>query len=197
LWQINVRPEANPKYKNWKLTDPFVNAKAAHELFTSNGLRPWNHKGGPLGGTNVAQARAWVRAYKGGSSTAGSGATGGTGGAGGAGGTGPSKDALDRKIAANQTRIDKLRQQVRHLPTGRKSRPQRIKLQDEISTLLSRNRRIRGQIRDLPKGADDTPTPMEQQQAAQALALAQTAQRLGAPTSRRTRSPTRPQTPTT
>jgi hypothetical protein len=42
LWQINVRPEANPQYRSWKLTDPYVNAKAARQLFKASGYRPWH-----------------------------------------------------------------------------------------------------------------------------------------------------------
>jgi murein DD-endopeptidase MepM/ murein hydrolase activator NlpD len=93
LWQINVRPEANPKYKNWKLTDPNVNAKAARELFLSSQkaygdpLHPWNHAGGPLGDTNVPQARKWVLAMRGAAQTGGATAGGSAGASGGGGGS--------------------------------------------------------------------------------------------------------------
>lgn len=42
LWQINVRPDANPKYASWDLTDPEQNAKAARELYNAAGPTPWS-----------------------------------------------------------------------------------------------------------------------------------------------------------
>lgn len=41
LWQINVLPNANPRFRNWKLTDPNVNAKAMSLLWKAAGERPW------------------------------------------------------------------------------------------------------------------------------------------------------------
>jgi phage-related protein len=63
FWQINVRPEANPRFKSWHLTNPYVNARAAKILYDGSGLRPWNHAGGPLGDTNVPAARAAVQRF--------------------------------------------------------------------------------------------------------------------------------------
>jgi hypothetical protein len=102
LWQINVRPEANPRFKSWKLTDPYVNARAARILFKGAGLSPWKHAGGPLGDTNVAAARAAVRAYR---------AGGGKGPAvapsgGGGGGAAPEKvNPYDLAIAGSDVDI--------------------------------------------------------------------------------------------
>ena len=39
--QINVLPGANPKFRGWNLYDPYVNARAAHELFKAAGYKPW------------------------------------------------------------------------------------------------------------------------------------------------------------
>lgn len=39
-WQINVAPNANPKYATWNLFDPYVNARAAFEI--SGGGKNWN-----------------------------------------------------------------------------------------------------------------------------------------------------------
>lgn len=41
LWQINVLPQANPRFKSWHLTDPNVNAKAMSILHKAAGEAPW------------------------------------------------------------------------------------------------------------------------------------------------------------
>jgi TP901 family phage tail tape measure protein len=42
LWQINVLPQANPRFKSWKLTDPDVNARAMSILWKAGGEKPWS-----------------------------------------------------------------------------------------------------------------------------------------------------------
>lgn len=41
LWQINVLPNANPRFKSWRLTDPDVNARAMSLLYKAAGEGPW------------------------------------------------------------------------------------------------------------------------------------------------------------
>ena len=41
LWQINVLPSANPRFKSWRLTNPDVNARAMSILHKAGGERPW------------------------------------------------------------------------------------------------------------------------------------------------------------
>lgn len=41
LWQINVLPKANPRFKTWRLTDPDVNARAMAILHKAGGEKPW------------------------------------------------------------------------------------------------------------------------------------------------------------
>jgi hypothetical protein len=41
LWQINVLPNANPRFKSWNLYDPDVNAKAMSILWHASGEGPW------------------------------------------------------------------------------------------------------------------------------------------------------------
>jgi TP901 family phage tail tape measure protein len=77
--------------------------------------------------------------------------------AGGGGGGGSSaRKKLEDLIAKNQTRIDALRRQARHLPGGSRGASQRATIQDKIADLLAKNRGIRRQIKDLPK-AGETP----------------------------------------
>lgn len=42
LWQINVRPDANPRYASWDLSNPELNAQAARELYNAAGPSPWS-----------------------------------------------------------------------------------------------------------------------------------------------------------
>jgi TP901 family phage tail tape measure protein len=41
LWQINVLPNANPRFKSWKLENPDRNAEAMSLLYKAAGERPW------------------------------------------------------------------------------------------------------------------------------------------------------------
>lgn len=41
LWQINVRPDANPQYANVNLRDPDTNAKAARAIYDAQGVKAW------------------------------------------------------------------------------------------------------------------------------------------------------------
>ncbi len=55
LWQINVHPNANPHYASWNLNDPYQNARAAFELYSSSGFKPWTtYTGHFTGGANQA-----------------------------------------------------------------------------------------------------------------------------------------------
>lgn len=42
LWQINIRPDANPQFASWNLSDPEQNAMAARQLFDAAGPTPWS-----------------------------------------------------------------------------------------------------------------------------------------------------------
>lgn len=86
LWQINQLAHKGKYGSDSQLKNPLVNAKAAWALFKAAGLSPWNHAGGPLGGTNVAAARKAVQGMGG----AGGGGTAGTK----AGGPRPSGDQI-------------------------------------------------------------------------------------------------------
>src|ERR1044072_6498772 len=52
----------------------------------------------------------------------------------------------------NVDRVGGLGKKLRHLRSDKKYKPQRTKLQDQISALLAKNRDIRDKIKDLPKG---------------------------------------------
>ena len=42
LWQINVAPNANPRYRDYDLTDPYVNAGVAYEMSRGGAnFTPW------------------------------------------------------------------------------------------------------------------------------------------------------------
>jgi hypothetical protein len=148
LWQINVRPEANPKYKSWKLTDPYVNARAARELFKAAGLSPWNHKGGPLGGTDVAAARKAVLAARGKDSTGSTQTSSGGGGGGGGSSTTDTPTTYERQTAAADLGI------AEATPGGDEpagGSPQAYDLADAISvkrkTIGSRIRAVRAALK--------------------------------------------------
>lgn len=42
LWQLNVVPAAHPQLAAWNLWDPQVNAFFAHQLWSTQGWRPWS-----------------------------------------------------------------------------------------------------------------------------------------------------------
>jgi hypothetical protein len=164
LWQINVRPEANPRFKSWKLTDPYVNARAARILFKSAGLSPWKHAGGPLGDTNVAAARAAVRAYR---------AGGGKGPAaapsGGGGGAAPEKvNPYDLAIAGSDVAVAEATGGGRGLGGGRVS-PALAEAQAQSNRLAIVNREIRRVRTGLKKAKTPATKLRLRQQLAQLL----------------------------
>ncbi len=42
LWQVNVAPNANPQFASWDLFDPATNARAALQIWQSQGWRAWS-----------------------------------------------------------------------------------------------------------------------------------------------------------
>jgi TP901 family phage tail tape measure protein len=57
LWQINVLPNANPRFKSWKLTNPTVNARAMAILHKAVGEKPW-------GGYSESSFSKWIPAAR-------------------------------------------------------------------------------------------------------------------------------------
>ena len=162
LWQINQLAHKGRYGSDAELKNPYTNARAAYALYKAAGLSPWQHAGGPLGGTNIGAARAAVRAFL----------TGGGSSRGGGGSGSPSRSSLERRIATNQDKIDALRERNRHLPTGKAGHAQRVANQDKIANLLRQNRHIRSQISGLPKDVDE-PSSFEQQVATADLGIAE------------------------
>lgn len=73
LWQINQLAHKGRYGSDAQLKNAYTNAKAARALFKAAGLSPWQHAGGPLGGTDVAAARKAVAAFSGGGGSSSSG----------------------------------------------------------------------------------------------------------------------------
>lgn len=73
LWQINVLPNANPRFKSWNLRDPNVNARAMGILHRASGERPW-------GGYPESSFSGWIDNARRGFSRSGGRSGGGSGG---------------------------------------------------------------------------------------------------------------------
>lgn len=64
LFQINVRPEANPRYASWNLADPAQNVRAMVELSGGGAnLRPWTVYTSGKYRQYLAEAQAIVNAF--------------------------------------------------------------------------------------------------------------------------------------
>jgi hypothetical protein len=89
LWQINQLAHHGEFGTDAQLKNPRTNAHAMAVLLRARpSMMDWNHAGGPLGGTNVAQARAAVQRFL-------SGTRGGSGGSGGGSSGGSSVPRID------------------------------------------------------------------------------------------------------
>jgi hypothetical protein len=95
--QINVLPNANPRFKNWNLSDPDVNWRAGRILFNSSGYAPWGGRGvSPFHNVTssmFARARAAVAAL---------GRGGGSGGGKGSKGSGPKTGSGGSSVTLHQ-----------------------------------------------------------------------------------------------
>jgi hypothetical protein len=89
LWQINQLAHHGEFGTDAQLKNPRTNAHAMAALLRARpSMMDWNHAGGPLGGTNVAQARAAVQRFL--SSRGSGGSSGGSSGGGSKSGGGKS-----------------------------------------------------------------------------------------------------------
>jgi hypothetical protein len=89
LWQINQLAHHGEFGTDAQLKNPRTNAHAMAVLLRARpSMMDWNHAGGPLGGTNVAQARAAVQRFL--SSRGSGGSSGGSSGGGSKSGGGKS-----------------------------------------------------------------------------------------------------------
>jgi 3D (Asp-Asp-Asp) domain-containing protein len=76
------------------------------------------------------------------------------GGSSGGGSTSTTAEALQKQSDANQTRIDKLRNQLDRLPKGLAGAVQRDKIQAQIRAIQATQRGVRADLRDAPTAAE-------------------------------------------
>jgi len=152
LWQINQLAHHGRFGSDAELMNPYVNARAAYTL--SGGgrtLSPWAHAGGPLGGTNVAAARAAVKAFSGTTSTGGAGNSAGSGAAGsGAASVAAKVNPLDQKFANADLAIEQAKRGAITIGRGAGARKISSAMQ-QVAALGAKRRLVGARIRSIRK----------------------------------------------